>query len=146
MKMKVKDIIEETVYSIQKEKSLSEAVEKMDEFGVDGLVVINEEGKVLGYITQGDIIRAVLLSYEELAEEGLLAEVEEKRAALALSKKVSEAMSTPPLVVREETPLMRVLSLMAIKRVECLPVVDDKGKLVGIVSRRGVLRALKEVE
>jgi CBS domain-containing protein len=146
MKMKVKDIIEETVYSIEKEKSLSEAVEKMDEFGVDGLVVINEEGNVLGYITQGDIIRAVLLSYEELAEEGLLAEVEEKRAALALSKKVSEAMSTPPLVVREETPLMRVLSLMAIKRVECLPVVDDKGKLVGIVSRRGVLRALKEVE
>jgi CBS domain-containing protein len=146
MKMKVKDIIEETVYSIEKEKSLSEAVEKMDEFGVDGLVVIDEEGKVLGYITQGDIIRAVLLSYEELAEEGLLAEVEEKRAALALSKKVSEAMSTPPLVVREETPLMRVLSLMAIKRVECLPVVDNKGKLVGIVSRRGVLRALKEVE
>jgi CBS domain-containing protein len=146
MKMKVKDIIEETVYSIEKEKSLSEAVEKMDEFGVDGLVVIDEEGKVLGYITQGDIIRAVLLSYEELAEEGLLAEVEEKRAALALSKKVSEAMSTPPLVVREETPFMRVLSLMAIKRVECLPVVDNKGKLVGIVSRRGVLRALKEVE
>lgn len=144
--MRVKDIIERTVYTIGKENSFLEAVEKMDEFGVDGLVVTDEEGKVLGYITQGDIIRAILLTYEELSEETLLSEVEERRAALALSKKVSEAMSTPPLVVREETPLMRVLSLMAIKRVECLPVVDDKGKLVGIVSRRGVLRALKEVE
>jgi CBS domain-containing protein len=144
--MKVKDIIERTVYTIGKENSFLEAVEKMDESGVDGLVVTDEEGKVLGYITQGDIIRAILLTYEDLSEGTLLSEVEEKRAALALSKKVSEAMSTPPLVVREETSLMRVLSLMAIKRVECLPVVDDKGKLVGIVSRRGVLRALKEVE
>jgi CBS domain-containing protein len=144
--MRVKDIIERTVHTIGRENSFLEAVEKMDEFGVDGLVVTDEEGKVLGYITQGDIIRAILLTYEELSEEALLSEMEERRAALALSKKVSEAMSTPPLVVREETPLMRVLSLMAIKRVECLPVVDDKGKLVGIVSRKGVLRALKEVE
>ncbi|MGB9877891.1 MAG: HPP family protein [bacterium] len=144
--MKVQDIYERTLYTIGKEESLLEAVEKMEKFAVEGLVVVDEEGKAIGYITQGDILRAVLLTYEELVEEeGLLVEEGEKRAAFALHKSVKEAMSSPPLVVREETPLMRVISLMAIKRVECLPVVDKEGKLVGIVNRRAVLKALREV-
>lgn len=128
---------------IEKNKSLLEALETMENSGVEGLPVVERE-RAVGFITLGDILRAVLLSYEEVVErEGLHTEEAERMAAFALNKKVEEVMSTPPLVVREFTPLMRVLSLMAIKRVEALPVVDDEGKIIGIVRRRDLLRILK---
>ncbi len=131
---------------ITKGESLLEAIEVMEQCGVEGLAVVDEEKKVKGFITNGDILRAVLLRYEELAEEeGLHIEGAERMAAFALNKKVEEVMSTPPLVVKETTPLMRVLSLMAIKRVEYLPVVDDEGRILGIVRRRNLLKTLKEM-
>lgn len=143
--MQVKDIMNRNPCVIEKGKSLIEAVNVMEKCGVEGLAVI-ENDKVVGFVTQGDILRAVLLSYEEIAEgEGLHIEEAERMASFALNKKVEEVMSTPPLVVKDTTHLMRVLSLMAIKRVEALPVVDNEGKMIGIVTRGDLLKALRRL-
>lgn len=129
---------------IERGESLDKAVEVMEKCGVEGLAVVDKGNKVIGFITQGDILRAILLSYEELMEkEALHMEEAEKMVSFAFDKKVEEVMSTPPLVVKEKTPLIRILSLMAIKRVEALPVVDDEGKMIGIVRRTELLKALR---
>lgn len=145
--MTVEQIMERNFCTVKKNNTLLQTLDAMEECGLEGLPVVDDEGKVIGFITQGDIVRSLLLTYEELVqEEGLHIEGVERKASVALSlKRVEEAMSSPPLVVRVGTPLMRVLSLIAIKRVECLPVVDKEGKILGIVRRKNVLKALKGV-
>jgi len=143
--LQVKDIMDKNPCLIEEDKRLLEAVETMEECRVEGLAVVNKEGKVVGVITEGDIVRAILLTYEELAEEGFHLEEAERRAAFALNKKVEEVMSKAPLVVKEEVPLMKVLSLMAIERVGCLPVVNGEGRLTGTVRRRELLKAFKGI-
>lgn len=143
--LRVKDIMDRNPCVIEKGKRLFEALDALEKWGVEGLAVLEKDGKVIGIITEGDIVRAILLTYEELVEETLHLEEAERRATFALNKRVEEVMSTPPVIVTEEVPLMRILSLMAIKRVGYLPVVDKEGKIKGAVRRKELLKALRRL-
>lgn len=56
-----------------------------------------------------------------------------------MSKTVAEVMSSNPLVVRPATPLREAIQVMAEKRISGMPVVDDAGKLVGIISETDLM-------
>jgi CBS domain-containing protein len=51
-----------------------------------------------------------------------------------MSKTVAEVMTPTPIIVRPETPLKEAIQILAERRISGLPVVDDTGKLVGILS------------
>ena len=59
-----------------------------------------------------------------------------------LSKKVKELMSTKVVSIHIDEPLLKAESIMRIKDVSRLPVVDDKGSLIGIISKGDIFRAL----
>lgn len=56
-----------------------------------------------------------------------------------MPKIVAEVMSRDPIVVRPETPLNEAIQILAEKRISGLPVVNDTGKLVGIISETDLM-------
>ena len=62
-----------------------------------------------------------------------------KRRQLKMPKTVADAMSHDPIVVRPETPLNEAIQILAELRISGLPVVDDAGQLVGIISETDLM-------
>lgn len=56
-----------------------------------------------------------------------------------MPKTVADAMSRDPIVVRPETPLNEAIQIIAERRISGLPVVDDAGQLVGIISETDLM-------
>lgn len=56
-----------------------------------------------------------------------------------MSKTVADVMSRDPIVVRPETPLNEAIKILAEKRISGIPVVDDVGKLLGIISETDLM-------
>ncbi len=56
----------------------------------------------------------------------------------------ASVMTTPVVTIREEAPPAEAIRLMLEHRVKRLPVLNSEGRLVGLIGRAGVLRALSE--
>ena len=96
----------------------------MGEFS--GVPVAQSDGSVVGVVTELDLIRAVL------------------RAGKALETTLAQDIMTRDVtVVNAETPLEEIMKVLEEKNIIRVPV-TDKGKLVGVISRSDVLRAMIE--
>ena len=103
------------VVSIEADQSVLAAANRMNERGIGGLVVI-EDGRMIGIVTERDIMRKVVAA--------------ERNPSLT---PVREVMTSPVACCRPETTLLECRSVMTDKRIRHLPVVDDRG-LRGIVT------------
>lgn len=120
--MKVKDLMKtRNLVSVRPEDELTIAAQIMRWAGVRHLPVL-EEGKVVGVLTERDLLR-------HRAEAGQRGERDLVRAF----------MTSPPEVVGPEEDLAAACALMVARRIGCLPVVDDAGALVGIVTTTDIV-------
>jgi len=147
--MKAKDVMVSPVVTISEEASLEEAARRMRENRIGSLLVVDREGRLVGIVTETDFLkergipfstfRAPLLLGRFLDGDGLERVFQEAR-----STRVSEIMTRPVHAVRPEAPLREVLDLMLTYDINHVPVVDEEGRPVGIISRFDLLRPLLE--
>ncbi len=143
--MKVSEIMTKQVYSIGSDSSLKECAEILKKCQSNGLVVV-DRGKTVGVITKADVFKAILPRYPDIIEdERHMADFEyiEERVHKLFELKVSEIMGSPAITVSSDMPIIRAGSLMIVRRVKQVPVVDG-GKLVGIVTLTDIINALLE--
>ncbi|MBI3599297.1 MAG: CBS domain-containing protein [Nitrospinae bacterium] len=95
---------------------------------VSGLPVVDNEKRVVGIITEFDIIRAV------------------KQGKDLKNVTAEDIMTKNPITVNEDTPVSDIINILETKHIIRVPVVDKDGKLVGIVSRRDILKGVTEIE
>jgi len=114
---------------------LLEAVALMAERGFRHVPVTDEEGRLVGMISDRDVRTAIGDPAEALRSE--LVEVEELR--------VSGVMTSPAESVPEDAPLSAVAERLAHASIGALPVVDRNGRVTGIVSYVDVVRVLLEL-
>lgn len=143
----LREVMTEAVVTVTPDMPVVEAWNQMLAHGIKGLPVVDENRRVVGMLTDEDLIeRAGLrqrLSVAERLEPELL---EEEIAALRDDgRRVREVMSRPVVTVRQDEHLGAAAALMAEKRLKRLPVVDDDGRLVGVVSRVDVLCQVTDV-
>lgn len=120
-------IMRRDVVTANGEESVAAVAEKMASKGIGSVVIVDSQGKPIGIFTERD----------------LLVKVVGKR--IDPSKvKVSEVMTSNPVVARENWSAAKALEIMAYYGFRHLPVVDDKGVLVGIVSIKDVVRSIVE--
>jgi len=142
--MKVKDIMTPVVVSVKESFSLKQVSSFLVQHSVSGLPVVDDGGKVIGVITEGDLIRAILPTYGEITdEEQLMHNIEkiEEKAMEASKLKVKDIMSAPAVTIGEEAPILKAGALMLARQIKRLPVTRE-GKLVGVVSRTNVIEEL----
>jgi CBS domain-containing protein len=115
------DIMTRKVATIRPEASAQEAAQLLDEKRISGAPVVDAESKIIGIITEADIISKV-------NRDGLC---------------VADIMSHDVIAISEETPVSEIAALLTERKIKRVPVVCD-GKLVGIVSRADIVHAVAQ--
>jgi len=138
------DIMSRQVITVTPATTLKEAVTLMLEHGISGLPVLNRQDLV-GIVTEGDLLRRGELATERhhsrLAQLFGSHEQQAQEYARAHGQHVAEVMTLDPICVRPDIPLQELVTLLETRRIRRVPVVSQ-GRLVGIVSRADVLRAM----
>jgi len=138
--MKVRDIMTVNVAAVGQEATLKQVAELMSDRGVSGVPVVGADARVLGVVSEADIIVKAASHPERagvfwrlFAPEGL-----DKRRLVATT--AGEAMTTPSVTIDADQSVAEAARVMVDSNVKRLPVLVD-GKLTGIVSRADIVRA-----
>lgn len=143
--MNASGIMTRDVISVGPETPVREIATMMLERRISGVPVVDAERRVLGIVSEGDLIRRPEIETDHAPTGWLslfLSDEERSRDFVKSHGRVArEVMTKPATCVALETPLDEVVRLMERHRVKRLPVVDN-GKLVGLVTRADLLRTL----
>lgn len=142
--MKVADVMQVHVEFITPDSSIFEASRLIFGRGINGLPVCSKK-KIVGFITERDILAKFYPSMQEYIDDPFHSsdfEGMESRVDEVLEMSVDKIMSKNLTTVTPETPLLRAQSLMFIEKIGRLPVVDEKGNLIGIISKSDIFRAI----
>ena len=122
--------------SVAADASALEALERMQNRGIRHLPVVDGAARVVGVLSIDDL-RAALPFDVSLRVPASGAEAESAREWC-----VGDLMTHAPITAREGDPLYEAVEKMAERRIGCLPVVDAKGRLAGLLSETDLLHAL----
>jgi len=143
--MKAADIMVKEVVTAGPETSVQELAAIMLERRISGMPVVDGAGRLLGIVSEGDLIRRPEIDTDRVKLGWLRLLVSDEARARDFVKshgrKAREVMTQPAISVAADAPLAEVVWLMERHRVKRLPVVE-KGRLVGLVTRADLLRAV----
>lgn len=141
----VHDVMSREVHPVRPDTPLAEAVELLLDKVYRTLPVVDENGRVIGILTDGDLLKRAKLLATSAQRELTQAEVRQELDQIRQSGPTVGGIMTPkPVTVTPETTIAQAINLMVERDVKRLPVVDANGTLLGMVSRVNVLRALAE--
>jgi predicted transcriptional regulator len=114
--------------------------------GISGMPVIDEQGRLLGIVTEGDLMHRAEIGTgvrQRASLPGLSASTDElaSRYVKEHARTVRDVMSTDVTTVTESCSLADIAELFDRRRIKRVPVMRD-GKVVGVVSRANLIRAL----
>lgn len=141
--VKVSEVMTREVATVSAETPLKTVAEIMSRRRVSGLPVIDLQGKVMGIISDKDFLshmgdgtaRTFMDVVSECLKGGGCV------AAPVRAKHAGDIMNSPAITVGQDTSVMDAARTLVEKGINRLPVVDEKGRLVGIVSRADVVRS-----
>lgn len=149
--MKARDLMIPLVDYLKPDNSIKEAVNLLrtakraeEKVGVKGLPVLDAKGELVGMISMGDILKAVYPSYMPMMNLGDFTwdGMVESLAKQVADKLVKTVMSKHVITIRENDPLMECVDHMIRNDVKRLPVVNQTGKVVGMLYERDVFFAI----
>lgn len=142
--MKAKDIMTTPVISVTPDTTIEEAAQLLFENKINGLPVVNENNEVVGIITGQIIIRSYLPSYLELIDENFhLLSLDKFLAQSKISKKAPvKKIMLKPHVVNDNKDVVEIAAIMVTRGLRQIIVVDDNNRLVGIISKIDIVKAV----
>ena len=141
----VRDIMRTEVVKVQPDTPVRDIVTLLLQRGYHSLPVVDQENRLVGIITDGDLIRRADLSVR-LDLQADLPEEQLKRQLTSLWERTeiaAEIMTHPVKTMSVEDSLRVAMATMVTRGLKRLPVVDDGARLVGWISRVDVLRNLE---
>jgi CBS domain-containing protein len=147
--MTVQDVMTTDVIAVKEDTSFHVVAELLIDKGVSGLPVLDDAGRVKGVVSEAD-----LLAKEEFKERyagddyrpSLRARIRHSMGSegsgfyKAMGETAGQLMTSPAYVTTPDSPVVLAARLMDRRGVKRLPVVDADGTLVGVVSRRDLLK------
>lgn len=128
------------VITIGPDAPLKEAARRMIEAGVSGLPVTDAKGRPIGIITEADFV-AGEAGRRPRKRAGLLRFVVKDEELPSRQQVVSDAMTKDVKVLGPDVDHAEAARLMQKAGIKRVPIVDDEGRLIGLVSRADMLRA-----
>jgi CBS-domain-containing membrane protein len=137
MNTSVKEIMTTQVVAVKVDASFKEMAAALREHRVSAFPVINDEGKVIGVVSEADMLAKEVLNADQLGTLTAMLHRREQEKADGLT--AGDLMTHPAVTVAPGDSVEQAARLMYTLQVKRLPVVDSDGKLVGIISRTDVL-------
>ena len=137
--MRVAELMIHPAWSVEPMTTLRDAAAVMVAKEISGLPVIDGEQRVVGVVSEADILAKARGPAPHPGSPGGRRRRDDS-AAKANAICVADAMTTPAVTVTPDASVAEAASLMVERDVERLPVVDDGGRLVGIITRADLVR------
>ena len=137
------DIMTTQVFSVNRTTPVMEVAELMAEKTVSGIPVLEEDGKVAGIISEKDFL-SHMGSRDKTHFMAVVAECLKGKGCVAMpirSQKAEDIMTSPAVTVKEDTSVIEIANLFTEKNINRVPVINEEGRLKGIVSRADIVRA-----
>jgi CBS-domain-containing membrane protein len=143
MSASVRDVMTRSVIAVHRRASFKDMAARLSRFRVSAFPVVDEDGKVIGVVSETDLLArlALDLAREALAEKHVGYEL---RGPDGLS--AGDLMTHPAVTITPDESVEHAARLMYNCQVRRLPVVDADGRLIGIISRSDVLAAFDRTD
>ena len=146
--MKTKDIMTKEVVTVKPEMTIEELARLFTKHDISGAPVVDEAGGLIGIVTENDLIKmeqrlhipTIITIFDAVIYLGSSKKFEDDLKRMAATK-VSDIYKRDVVTITENTTIEEVATIMCEKDIHHLPVVK-KGKLMGIVGKKDVVRAI----
>jgi len=155
--MKVREIMTIDVVTLNEYVSVREAAKVLAECDISGAPVLDNENELVGMLTETDILRSVKSAADEvhmvfpsIHTMGVMFELAKGETEIMeafdeqANTVVMDVMTKNVITCHQDDDLNRVASILVQKGINRLPVVDDDGHVVGIVTRGDIVRAFAQ--
>jgi CBS domain-containing protein len=133
----VADAMQPDVLVLDLDTPADVAARRLERAGVSGAPVVRR-GQVVGVVTLRDLFEAIAVEDQAARTTGPFLRYEHGLA----SYRVGELMTHQPAIAQARWPLTRAVTLMVELGVNRLPVLDDNGRVIGILARDDILRTV----
>ena len=145
----VSEVMSSNPITVKPKTPLKEAIKILAEKHISGLPVVDDNGKLVGIVSETDLMwqesGVTPPPYIMLLDSIIFLENPgryEKEIHKALGETVEEIMTKNPLTTRSQEQLSATAKLMNERSIHRLPVVDENGKVIGILTRGDIIRAM----
>jgi len=143
--MNAADVMIHDVIAVSPDDDVSVAIKLLSEHDISALPVVDEDGKIVGMLSEADLLHRAEIGTEKRHPWWLEAVMPASRLAEEFAKshgrRVEEVMTTDVVSATADASLGEIATLLERHRIKRLPIVDD-GDLVGMVSRSNLIQAL----
>ncbi|MFJ9863853.1 CBS domain-containing protein [Streptomyces sp. NPDC101165] len=116
----VGDLMTPTVVSVQPGTPFTEIAHLLDEYGITAVPVVDDEARPVGVVSRADLLR--------------------KQTSADVGSTARDLMTSPAVVAEPGWNAVRAARTMERRRVKRLPVVDDGGRIIGVISRSDLVQ------
>ncbi|HEX2924204.1 MAG TPA: CBS domain-containing protein [Chloroflexota bacterium] len=150
--MKIRQIMSKPALHVSPETKVGTVARLMADKGVSGVPVVDDSGKVVGIVTQSDlVVRNANIHFPHFLQfldariylEGTKQFDEEVRRMMGNT--AADLMTSPCIVVDADDEIERAATIMMEKHIHALPVLE-KGKLVGVITQADMVRLIADEE
>ena len=140
--MIVRDVMTTEIISVLKFESIMHVAKILSEKNISGLPVVDKENRVIGIITQADILSVVGIRKEHTFRDLLKHMLGDPLPERKMGDIVADIMASPAVTIKPGANIAEAAQMMDEKKIRRLAVVDEKNVLIGIISRADILRAV----
>ncbi len=142
--VKARDIMTKRVISVNRYTSSKEIADVMAIHSVSGVPVIDDDEQVVGIISENDFLSR--MGKKEIKSfMNIIAQCLENKGCLAmpiLNQNAEDIMTSPVTTASEDTPVSEIVNIFSEKNINRVPIISQKMKLIGIVSRADALQTV----
>jgi CBS-domain-containing membrane protein len=139
----VNHVMTKDTIAIRTHADIHEAARLLSEHRISGLPVVDEEGVVVGVVTEADILSMTGMKEGHAFKDILRHLLGEPLPERKRGSNVGEIMSSPAITTNPDADIRDVARILDEKRIKRLPVVDERNRLVGVISRADIVRAMR---
>jgi CBS domain-containing protein len=143
-----RDIMTKKVLTVSPETSIADLSKTLENRKIGGLPVVDKDGRLVGVITQSDLVERArdleLPPAINILDLHIYLQIPShliQRVEKMLGTTVGDCMSPNPVTVAPDTPVSQIAALMAKQKVHTVPVLDG-GKIVGVIGKMDLVRAM----
>ncbi|WP_223587939.1 CBS domain-containing protein [Neobacillus bataviensis] len=144
--MKAKDIMVSQVYKVKETDTVRSVIDKFIEYQISGLPIVNDRNEIVGFISDGDVLRYIGKHDDHIVDSFYFAfvikgdqEDFEDRIERILNLNVMEIAKKKVFTVSWEEDIENIAAFLGKKQIKKVPV-EKNGVLAGIISRGDVIR------
>ena len=133
--MLVREVMTSPAVTVLQSTTVKDAIELLERYSITAMPVVDTNGRLVGMVSEADVIREMVVPDQRAHELPV------RPSGPATGARVADVMSNHPLTVTGDTELATAAELMTSTVVKSLPVVDRE-EVVGVISRRDIIRLL----